>query len=155
MASADEIKQLATEFVALVTAEPVSSAEDPLGSLLDLLDRLSLFGRHVNYTFEDGPDPPRGRYKEFYRLAVDRFPGLSCYNIPDPISEKPADAKVLVGDPYDDIADISQDLEEVLWLFENASEGTALWQFEWGYQNHWGEHASNLRWYLFARERGH
>jgi hypothetical protein len=29
-----------------------------------------------------------------------------------------------------------------------------LWHFEFGYQSHWGEHVSNLRWYLMRHLSG-
>jgi hypothetical protein len=122
-----------------------------------LLDRLCVLGRHPRYTFEDGhPDPPDrdwpAVYRQFRELAQERFPGLQPYNLPDPISEKPGEAQIVVADPYDDIADIAGDLAHVRWSLENTSPNDALWHFHFGYQSHWGDHASNLRWYLYARE---
>lgn len=49
-----------------------------------------------------------------------------------------------------DLVEIAADLMEVLWLFDNASENDAIWQFRWGYRHHWGRHLHELRVYLHA-----
>lgn len=39
---------------------------------------------------------------------------------------------------------------EVLWLFENADENDAIWDFRFGYQTHWGRHLHEMRVYLHS-----
>lgn len=136
----------------MLRGSPVTPQDD-LVTLLDHLDRLSTLGRHVSYQFEDGhPDPPRPDGALSLARARDRFPGLGPHNFPDPIEGSPGRAKILVADPYDDIADLQGDLEEVAWCFANTSASDALWTFQLGYQSHGGEHLSNLRWYLSLRD---
>ena len=154
MSNADDIRAAVEEFLVFLRELP-GSREDDLAALLDHLDRLSTLGRHVSYQFEDGhPDPPSPGKPLLVAQAQARFPGLGPYNVPDPIEGSPGKAKILVGDPYNDIADLRGDLEEVAWCFTNTSANDALWQFEFGYQHHWGEHLSGLRWYLFRHLAG-
>jgi hypothetical protein len=104
-----------------------ATPEDDLAALLDHLDRLSALGRHVSYPFENGhPDPPRPDWALSLARARERFPGLGPYNVPDPIEGSPGRAKILVADPYDDIADLEGDLEEVAWCFANTNKALQL-----------------------------
>lgn len=45
----------------------------------------------------------------------------------------------------DDLVDIAVDLTEVLWLIDHHREADAIWEFRWGYENHWGDHLHVLR----------
>jgi hypothetical protein len=56
-----------------------------------------------------------------------------------------------MGAGWDDLADITSDLREVLWCWENTSEADAAWHFRFLYQIHWGRHLHNLRSYLHMR----
>ena len=151
---ADGIRDTVDGFLAFFRHASAAPDEDLL-TLLDYLDQLSIHGRHVSYEFEDGhAEPPRLDGTEALRSAAERFPGLAPYNIPDPVEGSPGSATILVADPYDDIADLRSDLEEVAWCFRNTSENDALWRFQFGYQYHWGDHLSNLRWYLMRHLAG-
>jgi Domain of unknown function (DUF5063) len=151
----DGLDDLIAEYFALLN-DANASEEDSLGRLVDALDRLCAAARHAEYTFEDDhPDPPERDYLEavgqFRQLARRRFPDLEPYNVPHPIAGGAADARILVCDPYDDIADIACDLATVEWALGHTSINDALWHLSNSYLTHWGEHANNLRWYLFAR----
>jgi hypothetical protein len=154
MSNPDEVRHAVEDFLAFLRGSPAVPDAD-LSTLLDHLDRLSALGRHVSYQFESGhPDPPRPDWGLSLSAARKRFPGLGPYNIPDPIEGSPGRAKILVADPYDDVADLQADLEEVAWCFANTSSNDALWHFQLGYQSHWGEHLSNLRWYVMRHLAG-
>jgi hypothetical protein len=52
-------------------------------------------------------------------------------------------AKTGTGDLIDDLGDIYQDLKEALILYDKPEIGAmenAIFQFKFGYDNHWGEH---------------
>ena len=58
------------------------------------------------------------------------------------------DQPIGLGDGISDVAEIGQDLMEVLWLLENVGADDAVWMYRWGYHHHWGGHLHNLRRYL-------
>ncbi len=94
----------------------------------------------------DGSRAPRVDDKPYADAAAAAFPQLGFYAVVEP--ECITEQEVGLGSGPDDLAEIAVDLIEVLWLFENDSENDAVWQFRWGYQNHWGRHAHELRLYL-------
>lgn len=47
-----------------------------------------------------------------------------------------------------ELAEIANDLSQVLWEFENGTPGDAIWEFRFGYQAHWGDHLHRVRAYL-------
>ena len=101
----------------------------------------------VDPTSEDSVGPRDGE-KEFAEAAATAFPELGWYAVADP--EADAGATVGLGIATGDLAEIAVDLAEVLWLFENAAEEDAIWQFRWGYQYHWGRHLHEIRLYLHS-----
>ena len=122
---------------------------DRLAGLARALDQLVM----VYHGTEDvGPDTesvgPRGGERSYAEAAAATFPELGWYALvePDRGTEQQVGLSVATGD----LAEIAIDLEEVLWLFENASENDAVWQFRWGYQNHWGRHLHEIRVYLHS-----
>jgi hypothetical protein len=58
---------------------------------------------------------------------------------------------ITAGDAIDDLADIVQDLEEVIWRFENVGSEDGLWHFKSLYRMHWGRHLRELSLYLHAK----
>jgi hypothetical protein len=149
-----ELRQTIQRYLVLLE-DSGGTPEENLLRLADVLDELARLARYTEPFFEDGyPDPPsagRDRYKQNRGLAATRFPGLGPYNLPDPISRSPGECQIAVADPYDDIADIAGDLLQVQWCFAHTSDQDALWHFRLGHDSHWGDHLSNLRWYLYAR----
>jgi hypothetical protein len=57
-------------------------------------------------------------------------------------SSVPATEEATVGDLADDIADIFQDVVKGLWYFDHDQEADAVWEWAFGFQTHWGRHAS-------------
>ena len=96
----------------------------------------------------DDSAAPRSGDKEFAEAAASAFPELGWYAVADPQDD--AGAMVGLTIATEDMAEIAVDLAEVLWLFDNATEQDAVWQFRWGYQCHWGRHLHELRLYLHS-----
>ena len=94
----------------------------------------------------DEPDAPRSDPAQFADQASASFPELGFYPDVDPLEG--FDQKIGQGWGIDDLMDIAVDLTEVLWLLGEHRSNEAIWQFRWGYQNHWGDHLHDLRRYL-------
>jgi hypothetical protein len=153
----DGLEDLIAEYFALLN-DSNGTEEDSLVRLADVLDRLSLAARHVDYTLEDHqPDPPADDYllqmERLRSLARRRFPGFESYNLASPVTGSPSDARIIGCDPYDDVAEVGQALSTVQWALDRTSVNDALSRFSSSYLAHWGAHAHNLRWYLFTRVR--
>lgn len=137
----------------LALLEDVERPEaEAITALDDELNRLMRLGRDTPLpgATDDERDAPDWEYDARRAVATRRFPSLGYYNIPASISRSLAETEVVVGDAIDDVADIAGDLADARWRFENTTETDALWSFRFFYDHHWGAHANNLRWYLFA-----
>lgn len=98
---------------------------------------------------DSGVTPPRNDdYQERYARLGTRFPDYGYYAVSDPT--EPTNEEPMVGDAIDDLADISADLEEVIWRFENLGPDDAHWHFRFLFEIHWGEHLRELSCYLHA-----
>ena len=122
---------------------------NPERTLARLLDELAVA---VHGSEDAGPWVPGGGeapsfdYHEARGLASRCFPDFGYYQAPSlELFEE------LAGDAIDDLADLYNDLTEVLWLWDHDGEATARWMFHWGFENHWGEHMRLLQWYLQER----
>jgi hypothetical protein len=147
--SREEIHSVILEYLDLV-ARGKRSDEENLNAMEIVLDQLALARRFVAYNFDeaDYPDAPRKNYAELRELATKRFPECGFYNFASPITDQIGGAEILIGDAFDDIADIAKDLHEVTWRWEHNSPDDALFHFEILYDGHWGEHLRNLQIYL-------
>jgi hypothetical protein len=58
--------------------------------------------------------------------------------LPVPPTEEPT-----IGDIADDIADIFHDVRNGLWHFDAGRVADAVWEWAFGFQSHWGRHASS------------
>jgi Domain of unknown function (DUF5063) len=76
------------------------------------------------------------------------FPELGWYATANPQDD--VETQVGLAIAASDLAEISADLIEVLWLFEHAGPNDAIWEFRFGYQTHWGRHLHELRTYLHS-----
>ena len=54
----------------------------------------------------------------------------------------------MVGDAIDDLCDITDELRQVEWAWENVGESAALWQLNCSFQYHWCTHLRQLQYYL-------
>lgn len=91
---------------------------------------------------------PRVQENPIIEAAAATFPDLDWYALVEP--DGGPDQEVGLSIAVGDLAEIAADLHEVLWLFENATQDDAVWQFRWGYQFHWGKHLHELRAYLHS-----
>lgn len=89
---------------------------------------------------------PRTDERRIIDAAMAAFPDVGWYALVDP--QDGQDQQIGMSIAVSDLAEIASDLMEVLWLFENASHNDAVWEFRFGYQNHWGRHLHELRSYL-------
>ncbi len=87
-------------------------------------------------------------------MAGSRFPNYGFYNIATDISVRIGETVLGVGDAVNDLADIATDMYEVVWLWEHTMLENALWQYRWGYENHWGDHLRNLQLYVKTNNLG-
>ncbi len=137
----------ARRFLALVEDGRPPSTEQ----LARALDELAMAYHH---TPEGDPahkdhKPQSREFSELFGRYSGRFPNLGFYPVTDPSGL--LSAEPMVGDAIDDLADITQDLEKVIWRFENVGADDAHWYFRLGYQIHWGRHLRELALYLHAR----
>lgn len=133
------------ELIEIVEEGIASSKEDEyrLAYLLDLL----AFQMH-SVDPEDGDEiavPKTDNHFHLMEKAQERFPKWKSYTHRN--YESP-DAEVWIGNPYDDVADISSDLKEAVWVLENVGENAALDNLLLAYRIHWEWHARNLQTYL-------
>lgn len=136
----------AREFLAVVWQGDRPSDE----ALLAALDRLVA-------AYHDTPDAdpsdtdseaPRQDGASLYREVALRFPGYGLYPEGDP-GEPDAPAATM-ADAIDDLADLTLDMREVLWLADHAGADDAHWSFRLHF-GHWGRHARTLSRYLHDR----
>lgn len=135
----------ARAFIATVwTGEPPDDAD-----LLAALDRLLAAYHDTPETDEIGTDAdaPREDWKVVYDKAAARFPDLGLYPAMDPTE---FDSAPLTHDAIDDIADLTGDMQEVLWVAETYGVVKAEAVFR-AMHFHWGEHARGLAWLLHHR----
>ena len=121
-----------------------------LGKLLQQLDVLahSVYVPEFKFDEKEYPEPPETDYSEIRAIIEKKFPELGFYCTVDSDVENIETSKVLTGDAVDDLADIVGDLIDVKWYFENTSENSALWHFEFDYKSHWGLHLRELQLFL-------
>jgi hypothetical protein len=126
------------------------SALDSIEALEAALDQLAACVHAVGFEFDDGQyqEPPTKDPAVRYQQVAERYPAFGLYNTPLDISEKAGATELAVGDAVSDLAEICEDLEEVLWRFGHTSEADALFHFQLGYRSHWGRHLRELQLYV-------
>ncbi len=136
------------EFLELVLEH--NSKLENLDELVFALDRLAVLIQYVDYTYDetDFSNPPDFEYSVIRKKVENRFPNLGYYNVALDIVEKIGFGENGTGDAIDDITDIAIDLLKVQWRFNNTSTEDALWNFEFLFNAHWGQHLRELQLYL-------
>ena len=138
-------------YLELLTADHLTR-EQRLQSLPPLLDTLSFIVHRIPVGAEaldqDPPEIPDSRYKDRYQQIERNFPDLGLYvmsTVIDEINEP------MVGDAIDDLVDIAQDLEQIIWRWTHSGPDDAYWWFRWGFRFHWGQHLRDLSCHLHGR----
>ena len=141
---------VARNFLRLVEEGPVPTERQ----LLKALDELAVaYHQTPAGDPDDGDSIPPERdwkaYKERHERLGKRFPDCGYYAVSNPTGA--LNELAMVGDAIDDLADISADLDQVLWRFENVGADDAHWHFRFLFEMHWGMHLRELSLYLHAR----
>lgn len=118
--------------------------------LLQALDCLiaSYHKTPVGDVTDDAIDPPAKDGASLYKEVAVRFPQYGLYAIADPSADY--DDALMMADAIDDLADITADMREVVWLAEHVSIDDAHFLFRLHFL-HWGQHARGFAYYLHDR----
>jgi len=97
---------------------------------------------------DDEVELPERNWTAVYDEIAARFPTYGFYAVADPrtLGEAP-----MTGDAIDDLADITNDLRQVLWHGERSGPDEAGWYFRFSYETHWGRHAREFALFLHSR----
>ena len=82
-----------------------------------------------------GEDEWRAVFADAGRLPFDRYGEVFEPSIIPP--QEPVIASIA-----DDIADIYRDVVSGLWAYQTGSKTQALWEWGFGFEQHWGKHAT-------------
>lgn len=118
--------------------------------LLRALDGLAMAYHQTpnGYPADDDGMPLRTEYQDLYARLGERFSDYGYYAVANPT--EPLNDASFVGDAIDDLADISADLEQVIWRFDHLGPDDAHWNFRFLFDIHWGMHLRQLSLYLHA-----
>ena len=132
------------------------SEAERLRTLAAALDNLLIAYHHASdavFDEQDFPDPPKLEHSKLRSIAERQFSEVGYYANAWPVEL--SKAEVVTCDAIDDLADIANDLSEVLWRWENTSKADAVWNFRFGFESHWGRHLLNLRSYIYFKQFEH
>jgi hypothetical protein len=96
-------------------------------------------------------DPPEDDWTALHQQVAARFPTYGLYPVADTTAAM--DQALMMGDAADDLADITRDLRETIWRFDNLGVQDAHWSLQLLYF-HWGRHMRGLALYLHDRQFG-
>ena len=150
----DEVVGAVRGFMAVLSGEGGDQSREQ--ELRKALDRLALA-----YHFSEAPaderhyprvrEPGIERWKALCQRYSALFPDFGSYNTTMDVIEKVGSGEVIIGDPIDDLADITQDVQEFLDRWDRTSPEDALWHFRSSFEFHWGRHLRSLQVYLHER----
>lgn len=145
----EEIIAAIDQFLHLLQ-EGTGDEDTDICALSRCLDELALAYHDSESDLDCEEDAVAEDYTRVRRLAAERFPHLGFYYKTARSVDLNTEPDMRMGDALDDIADIALDLYEVLWYWNHQCHKTSLWQFHWGYENHWGEHLRSLQNHLYT-----
>ena len=117
--------EAARHFLAVVWDGPAPTDAD----LVAALDRLAVA---YHDTLDAQPsnselEAPRQDGPSLHKELADRFPVYGFYPVADPTASPESPA--MVGDAIDDLADLTLDMREVVWLADHVGLDDAHWSF--------------------------
>lgn len=116
------------------------STQNHLLTLYNLGRNLPRVKLETDTNFETGSDD--AEIKAILKFISERVPFSYYWAVLNPVDETGL-PETGTGDLIDDLGDIYSDLKEALMLYEKDNVGAkenAIFQFKFGYDNHWGEH---------------
>jgi hypothetical protein len=156
--AAEKFHRLAVRYCRLVD----SHRTRPIRSLLLALQRLipDLYAcglRLPMSTAGQEPEPRRMTHEEWWRLfrsLGSRLGHRDHYReVFDAYDRK--DREVLTGSLADDLADIHRDLTNGLRSWRSGDRRRAVWEWRFGVDYHWGEHATSAMRALYWLRQNH
>lgn len=94
-----------------------------------------------NEELERRPDVERLPSEENAKVMAYRGIPIDMYGeVFDPIPIPPEEP--VIGSIADDVVDIYRDIVTGLRAYQNGNKSGALWEWGFGFQHHWGEHAT-------------
>ncbi len=85
------------------------------------------------------------KYNATYQMMGRKFPDLGYYYVEHDVNDEIFATAPTIGDAIDDLTDIYNELKNVMWYFDNASDDNALSYFEMSYRTHWEGHLRELQ----------
>lgn len=151
----DEVVGAVHAFLAVFSGE--GNAAERERELRKALDRLALA-----YHFAEAPAADEREYPSVREPGIEKwkslcaryaavFPDFGHYNMTMDVIEKVGAGELIIGDAIDDLADITQDVQEFLDRWSSNSPEDALWHFRSSFEYHWGRHLRSLQSYLHER----
>lgn len=147
-----ELRQTLLAFLSLPERVGAMPMQERIRELCLALDRVGSVIHFAEAPDDDNdyPELESVPYKERYARWQAAFPDFNHYNMALQVLGLPTEAEFGTGDPYDDLADLSADLQGAVdrWdsrSFEDAMGHLRLLHF------HWGAHLRWLQLYLHER----
>ena len=145
-----EIWRTVREFISLIE-DDISDVSDNRIKLTILLEKLSVGMKNIYGDVDDIDDDllPDLNYDSIRLMVFKRFPDFGFYNIAFDYSVNFETEELDIGDAIDDVADIYIDLKRANEYNKYNREQMALWDLQFGYKSHWGQHLSDLQKYIY------
>lgn len=144
--STQEIRSAISQFRSVVEIGPGEDFTALIATTTKLLELAArMKGEEPD---EHDLDLPRRNAAEDAAVVAARFPSLYGAEADDREA-----AEEWTQMPWNDLGDLYHDVMIVADLLESRREADARWEFRFGFENHWGEHALRLLGYLLRSYR--
>ena len=146
--SALDFINVVSQFCLLLESNKDNNGLQLLQNAYVLLCQLCLYGMKLpeikRLTEYETHRKPNTRWKEMFDSLNQRLEEFGYYHeISDPFDLE--DHELILGSLSNDLSEIYQDIAPGLHVWEKANTSEKLciiWEWKWGYENHWGDHAT-------------